>query len=205
MPLEDDLERLLREHGGLREGHFLLASGNHSGHYVQTAQLLKEPHLVDEILDEALPTVKSKFGTIEKLLTAATGGITFAQQVGLKLRKTTIFAERDNSNQLTLERGFDLSAGERVLLVEDVVTTGGTLSELQELVEQNQAQVTAVLAMVNRSDLTEWEGRPFRSLLSLNYPVYTPEECPLCKDGGTPVRPGTKTVDSETVTGRSEP
>lgn len=203
MPSENELEAILRDHNAIEEGHFLLASGNHSGHYVQTARLMREPHLVDEILDDYRARLAEEFGDVDKILTAATGGITVAQQVGLKLEKTTIFAERSDDNELELNRGFDLSPGEAVLLVEDVVTTGGTLEELAELVESQGANVAGVFSLINRSDLTDWSGRPFLSLLFVEYPVYPAEECPLCDGEDEAHRPGTKEVEDETATGRS--
>lgn len=203
MPSEREVEEILRDHNAIEEGHFLLASGNHSGHYVQTARLMREPHLVDELLEDYRESLTEEFGGVDKLLTAATGGITVAQQVGLQLGKTTIFAERNDENELELNRGFELSPGESILLVEDVVTTGGTLEELADLVEQRGADVAGVFSLINRSDHTDWSGRPFRSLLSVDYPVYSPAECPLCDGGQEARRPGTKEVENETATGRS--
>jgi orotate phosphoribosyltransferase len=198
MPSPADLEDLLRDHGAVQEGHFVLASGNHSEHYVQTAKLMKEPGLVDQILDDYRNILEESFGSVDKILTAATGGITFAQQVGLKLDTTTIFAERNDQNKLELNRGFDLSTGESVLLVEDVVTTGGTLKELNTLVLEHSAEPAGVFAMINRSGMDDWNGKPFLSMLSVDYPVYSPDECPGCTQGEQAVRPGTKEVDGET-------
>lgn len=188
------IESLLKEHGAVQTGHFVLASGNHSKHYVQTAQLMQHPDLVDEVLNDELP----KFDwekTPDTILTAATGGITFAQQVGLRMGKKTIFAERDDNNQLVLERGFDLAENESVLLVEDVVTTGGTLEELEDLVADHGAETVGVLSMINRSDLNNWSGKPFHALLNVEYPVYDSSECPLCENGKERTRPGTKDVE----------
>ena len=203
MPSENEIEQILRDHNAIEEGHFLLASGNHSGHYVQTARLMREPHLVDEILEDYRSLLEEQFGAVDKILTAATGGITVAQQVGIKLEKTTIFAERNDDNELELNRGFDLAPDETVLLVEDVVTTGGTLGELADLVDDRGATVAGVFSLINRSDLTDWSGKPFLSLLSVDYPVYSPAECPICEDEGEAHRPGTKEVENETATGRS--
>jgi orotate phosphoribosyltransferase len=197
MPSVSELEKLLREHGAVREGHFVLASGNHSEHYVQTAQLMQEPKLVDEILEDVSRKLERTFGDVDRLLTAATGGITFAQQVGLKLNKTTIFAERDETNTLEFNRGFEIFEGDSVLLVEDVVTTGGTLEELEDLVEEYGATVAGVFSMINRSGMDDWNDRPFLSLLTVDYPVYSPEDCPGCTEGDEAVRPGTKSVDGE--------
>jgi orotate phosphoribosyltransferase len=84
------------------------------------------------------------------------------------------------------------------------VTTGGTLEELEELVHDNEAEVAGVFSMINRSDHENWNGRPFRSLLSVNYPVYSADECPLCDDGEDAYRPGTKDAEEETAIGRSQ-
>ncbi len=197
MPSVSELEDLLREHGAVRKGHFVLASGNHSEYYVQTAQLLQEPHLVDEVLEDYLGRLRETFAMSDKILTAATGGITLAQQVGLKLEETTMFAERNDSNELKLNRGFRLASGDSVLLVEDVVTTGGTLRELESVVNEHCARVEGVFSMIDRSGMSDWKGRPFLSLLSVDYPIYSPEECPRCTNGDNPVRPGTKDVSNE--------
>lgn len=194
MPL--DVETLLKEHGAIQTGHFVLASGNHSEHYVQTARLMQHPAIVDELLRNVLPNFEWERPP-ETILTAATGGITFAQQVGLRMGKKTIFAERSDDNELNLERGFTLSEGESVLLVEDVVTTGGTLEELQQLVESRGAETVGVLSMINRSDLETFNGVPFHALLSVDYPVYESDDCPLCADGREQTRPGTKEVMNE--------
>jgi len=194
MPSPADVQNLLKKHGAIQEGHFVLASGKHSEFYVQTAQLMKEPSLVDELLEDFRDDLSEAFGAVDTILTAATGGITFAQQVGLILRTTTIFAERNDSNELELNRGFQLRENESVLLVEDVVTTGGTLTELNELVEENHATTLGVYTMINRSGMTDWHGRPFLSVLSVDYPVYSPDSCPACSDATDAVRPGTKEV-----------
>lgn len=190
------VESLLREHGAVQTGHFVLASGKHSEYYVQTAQLMQYPALVDELLVEELPRFDWE-KTPETILTAATGGITFAQQVGLRMEVKTIFAERNDRNELNLERGFTLSDGEPVLLVEDVVTTGGTLEELEVLVDEHNADTVGVLSMINRSDLNEWNGKSFHALLDVDYPIYESADCPLCEKGRDRTRPGTKEVVNE--------
>lgn len=201
MPSKAELEDLLRDHGAVQEGHFVLASGKHSPYYVQTARILQEPYIVDDILDDVISDLRTIFGHVDTILTAATGGITFAQQTGLKLEKKTIFAERNDSNELELNRGFTISSGDSVLLVEDVVTTGGTLDELEYLVESHDAEVAGVFSMINRSSQDHWNNEPFFSLLSVDYPVYDSDECPRCEDDSEAVRPGTKRVEDESVLG----
>lgn len=196
LPMPSTVESLLKKHGAVQTGHFVLASGNHSEHYVQTAQLMQYPALVDELLVEELPSIEWD-DQPDTILTAATGGITFAQQVGLRMGLKTIFAERNDANDLALERGFTLAEDESVLLVEDVVTTGGTLEELEELVEAHDARTIGVLSMINRSELTGWNDRPFNALLNVDYPIYESDECPLCENGRERTRPGTKEVMEE--------
>ncbi|MFB6344447.1 MAG: phosphoribosyltransferase family protein [bacterium] len=194
--MPSDVETLLKKHDAIQTGHFVLASGNHSEHYVQTAQLMQYPAVVDNLLKSELPNMEWD-RTPDTILTAATGGITFAQQVGLRLEKKTIFAERSDDNELVLERGFRLSEDEAVLLVEDVVTTGGTLEELKELAEHRGADLVGVLSMINRSDLRTFHNAIFHALLDVDYPIYDPDQCPLCENGRERTRPGTKDVMSE--------
>jgi len=180
----------LREYGALLEGHFRLASGRHSGHYVQVARIQQHPRALAALLKGALASLE--FGSFDLVVTAAVGGLAVGQQVGLIVDKRTIFAERKGGPELRFHRGFEVAAGERVLLVEDVVTTGGTLSEMRGLVEEAEASVVAVFTVINRSGSEEWEGTPMASVLAASFPTYESADCPLCREGLPIERPGTK-------------
>lgn len=194
MPSENnDLERLA-ERGALLEGHFVLASGRHSPYYVQAARLTERPARLDRVLGPMLKELRVR-RTPRTVLTAAMGGVPVGHQVAHRLDLRSLFAERDDANQLVLERDFELHGEEPVLLVEDVVTTGGTLGELRVLVEEAGAEVVGVLTLINRSGCSRWEGYDLNSVYELEIPTYTPEECPACAEGRPTVRPGSKKAE----------
>ncbi len=185
---------VLKEHGALLEGHFLLASGKHSGHYLQAAMLTQHPSLLRELMSGAVESLGEDHD-VEVALTAAVGGIAVVQQVGQLLGCRSVFAERNERNRLELRRNFWIKPGENLLLVEDVVTTGGTLGELKQLAEENEARPVAAFTLFNRSGMDRCSGLPLASVFDLEFPVYDPENCPICARG-TPIhRPGTKDVD----------
>jgi orotate phosphoribosyltransferase len=190
---KDEVIAILKQHQAMLEGHFVLASGKHSGHYVQVAMVTQFPHVLADLLKDKITEMKQKID-IDTILSAAVGGIPVGQQVALLSQCRSLFAERDEKNQLILKRNFSLNPDEKVLLVEDVVTTGGTLIELKKLVERHQAKVTGVFTVINRSGKDEWEGLPLETILAINFPVYPPNECPLCKEGIPAHRPGTKKI-----------
>ena len=130
----DETVAFLKKFDALQEGHFLLASGRHSAHYVQKARLVEQPRVVADLLDACADGL-AELGRIDVVFSPAMGGVPVGQQVGLVLGCRHIYAERDAENEMVLKRGFRVNPGERVLLVEDVITTGGTLVELRDFVE----------------------------------------------------------------------
>lgn len=193
MPSRDEQLNALSELEAYRQGHFILASGKHSAHYIQAAQLGRQPRALQRIIDAKASELTAL--QPELVFAAAIGGITMGYQVGLSLDLPAIFAERNADNALILRRGFTIAPGQRVLLIEDVVTTGGTLGELAEIVEQSGGVVAGVYAVINRSGQKIWREHPFLASFELDFPVFLAEECPLCRDGAIPARrPGSKKV-----------
>ena len=184
----------LKSFGALEEGHFLLASGRHSGHYVKKGKLIQHPWELQRIIEQRTEALQA-LGPIQAVLSPAVGGIPVGQQVGLALHCRALYAERNKENQLELKRGFELAPGERVLLVEDVITTGGTLVELEKFVTANQAVVAGVFVVVNRSGKTEILGHPLVSCMEVVFPTYAPDEVPPELAALPLVRPGTKRVE----------
>ncbi|MEM6910049.1 MAG: orotate phosphoribosyltransferase [Verrucomicrobiota bacterium] len=183
----------LKSYGALEEGHFLLASGRHSGHYVKKGLLVQHPFQVQKMIEQRLEALGA-LGQIDVVLSPAVGGIPVGQQVGLALGVRTIYAERSRENALALKRGFQILPGERVLMVEDVITTGGTLVELKDFVKDEGGEIAGVFVLVNRSGLKNWQGWPLVSCMEVQFPTYEEGELPEELGSLPVVRPGTKKV-----------
>jgi len=176
----NNLLELMKSSGAVLEGHFQLTSGRHSDVYLEKFRLLEKPDVVMELgrrMASALPEKE-----VDVVLGAAIGGILLSHAAAAELDTQGIFAERVNGN-LSLRRGFELSKGDSVLIVEDIVSTGGSVKELIELVEQYKAKVAGVVCIVDRTKDGVNFGCSTEALL--RYPVvsWEPDECPLCEQG----------------------
>jgi len=179
-----------RRAGALLEGHFLLSSGRHSPVYFQCALLLQNPRRAENLCGRLARRFADR--GVETVLAPAVGGILVAHEVARALGARAIFAERED-DRMRLRRGFSLRPGERVLLVEDVVTTGGSLREVQALAREAGAEVVAVGALVDRTAGRDpGFGMPLEALVRLDAPTYAPEECPECRRGLPLVKPGSR-------------
>src|SRR3989454_2797253 len=178
-----------RRVGALLEGHFRLTSGLHSPGYLQCALVLQHPAEAEACGVAIAERVRS-LGA-EAVLSPALGGIVIGQEVGRALGVRAIFAERQDGT-LTLRRGFSLEPGERVLVVEDVVTTGGSTRETIEVARAAGAIVVAAAAIIDRSGGNQGLEVPFYSLASLALPTYQPDSCPLCGQGIAITKPGSR-------------
>lgn len=187
--LPADVLDLFRRRGALLEGHFRLSSGLHSTGYLQCALVLQHPRDA-EALGRALA---AKLDGVEAsaVLSPALGGIVIGHEVGRALGVRALFAERQDG-RLTLRRGFALEPGERVLVVEDVVTTGGSTRETIEVAREGGATVVASAAIIDRSTSTDPIGVELTTLARIELPVYEPERCPLCAKGLPVVKPGSR-------------
>jgi orotate phosphoribosyltransferase len=187
---ETDLLTLFRRSGALLEGHFRLSSGLHSPGYLQCALVLQNPRDA-EALGAALGARVASLGAVT-VLSPALGGIVIGQEVARALGIRAIFAERQDGT-LTLRRGFALEPGEKVLVVEDVVTTGGSTRETMDAARAAGAVVVGACAVVDRSGGKQGLDVPFHALLNRDLPTYQPESCPLCTQGLPVVKPGSRT------------
>jgi orotate phosphoribosyltransferase len=188
LPKEDILQ-IFRETDALLDGHFLLTSGLHSPHYFQCAKVLQYPKYLHLFAGEIVKHFEQR--EIELVISPAIGGIVVGTEVGRMLEARTVFAERENG-VMSLRRGFGIKKGERVLVVEDVVTTGGSVKEIIQLVEKAEAALAGVGYIVDRSSgKTTFDANTF-SILQLDVVTYTPESCPLCKGGTPAVKPGSR-------------
>ena len=190
---EETIE-LLKGYGAIEEGHFILASGKHSAYYVKKGKLVQHPWELQRMIEQVVPQLEA-LGGIDVVLSPAMGGVPVGQQVGLAVHARTIYAERNpESNLLELKRGFEIKPGERLLLVEDVITTGGTLLELTDFLESQGGIVAGVFVVVNRSGKTTVGDYPVVSCMEIQFPVYEPDAVPESLAAIPAVRPGTKKV-----------
>ena len=185
----DHVIEMFRRVGALLEGHFRLTSGLHSSGYLQCALVLQHPREA-EACGAALAERVQSLGA-RTVLSPALGGIVIGQEVGRGLNVRAIFAERQDG-ALTLRRGFTLSPGEKVLVVEDVVTTGGSTRETIELARAAGAEVVGAASIIDRSGGRLEIDVPYVSLAALTVPTYQPETCPMCLAGLPVVKPGSR-------------
>ena len=178
---QDEVRALLVQTGAIMDGHFLLTSGLHSPHYVEKFNVLQHPKYTQQLC-EAMAE-KFKDAEIETVVGPVTGGILLAHETGKALGTRAIFTERVDG-EMTFRRGFSLHEGERVLIVEDIVTTGGSIKEVIEVVKEAGAVPVAVSMLVDRSGgKANFGDVPCAALLTMNVETYTPETCPLCAKG----------------------
>ncbi len=176
----------------LLQGHFLLTSGRHSNQYFQCAKVLQYPYYTSEVCSVLSDHFRNF--EIDTVIAPAMGGIIVGYEVARQLGKKSIFTEREN-NIMTLRRGFTLSPNEKVLVCEDVVTTGGSVFEVIDIVKKSGAEVVGVASIVDRSNGKVDFGYPFKSSLKLEVVCYLPEECPICAIGKLPlVKPGSRKI-----------
>ncbi|HED08874.1 MAG TPA: orotate phosphoribosyltransferase [Ignavibacteria bacterium] len=186
---ENKILEIFNKTEALLSGHFLLTSGRHSDKYFQCAKVLQYPQYNEAICKNIADYFKDyEFDTV---ICPAIGGIVVGQEIARQLGKRFIFAERENNN-MTLRRGFRIAPGEKILVCEDVVTTGGSVFEVIDLVKQNGANVAGVGFIVDRSNGKVNFSYPQYSVIKMEVISYSKEECPLCKKGIEVVKPGSR-------------
>jgi orotate phosphoribosyltransferase len=191
--VSEDLLRLFQDRGALLEGHFLLSSGLHSARYLQCARVLMDPVLASRLGTLLSVEIRSLLGggQPEAVVAPALGGVLVAHEVARAFGCRGLFTERQDGT-MTLRRGFSLQADEPVVVVEDVITTGGSTREVLDAVRVRGARVLAVGSLVDRSGGAVDLGVPRASLLALEVPTYPAEACPLCAAGSKPEKPGSR-------------
>ncbi len=186
----EDILKLLESVGAIRQGHFELSSGRHSGTYIQCALVLAHPVHAEQ-LGRALAD-RFRDLSVACVVSPALGGIIIGHEVARGLGVRALFVERDRSGLMALRRGFELNPGERVLVVEDVWTTGGSTRETIGVVEQEGGLAVAAGALIDRSGGRLELNVPSRALLEMDVPSFEPDECPLCRTGSAATRPGSR-------------
>jgi orotate phosphoribosyltransferase len=187
---QSDALMLIRQAGAYLEGHFRLSSGLHSTGYMQSALVLQNPRDAEALGSALAQRIRDVRPDV--VLSPALGGIIIGHEVARALGVRALFAERSGSTALGLRRGFALNAGERVLVVEDVLTTGGSTRETIEVARSAGAHVVGAAAIVDRSGGTIDFGVPHKTLITLSLPTYDPSDCPLCKQGVPVTKPGSR-------------
>ena len=189
-----EMLKIFRQTGTLQRGHFVLTSGLHSPQYFQCARVLQYPKYAEKLGQRIAEQFRNQ--RIDVVVAPAIGGIIVAHEVARALEVRAIFAEREEGN-MRLRRGFSLSPGERVLVAEDVITTGGSVQEVLALVQEHEAEPVGVGVVVDRSGGTVDFGLPFYALMTLEVITYSPQECPLCQQGIPVTKPGSRKPDVE--------
>ena len=188
---ENNILEIFRDTGALLQGHFLLTSGRHSNMYFQCAKVLQYPDHTEKICSIIVDYFRNY--DIDTVISPAMGGIIVGQEVARQLNKKSIFAERED-RKLTLRRGFTIDPGEKVLVCEDVVTTGGSVFEVVDIVKAQGGKIAGVGFIVDRSNGKVDFGYPQKSTMKMEVISYAPEECPLCKENIPLVKPGSRKV-----------
>lgn len=188
MMTRDEILKMFRKCHALQRGHFELSSGLHSGHYFQCAQLLQEPRLASRVCRQIADTFRDAKPTV--VVGPATGGIIVSYETARSLRCRSIYTERIDSD-MHLRRGFKITKEDRVLLVEDAVTTGESARKVASLMKCYGAKVVGLGALLDRSGgKTKFPGVKFHSLLTIAFEAFAPDDCPLCQESIPTTRPG---------------
>jgi orotate phosphoribosyltransferase len=180
---------LFRRVGALLEGHFKLSSGLHSPGFMQSALVLQHPREA-EALGAALGGALRSLNP-DLVMSPALGGIVIGQEVARALDVPAIFAERQDG-ALTLRRGFAIAPGARVLVIEDVVTTGGSTRETMDVATRAGGLVVGAGSIIDRSGGNQGLSVPYSALAQVSFPTYQPDACPLCAAGSTAIKPGSR-------------
>jgi len=185
----EEVIKRFRETGALLEGHFVLSSGLHSPIYLQCALVLQHPREAQEFGRRVAEHFRNE--NIQAVASPAIGGLIIGYEVARALDARFIWTERENG-KMTLRRGFSVAPGERLLVVEDVVTTGGSTRETVEALQASGAQVVAAASIIDRSLGKAEVGVPRMALATLDVPSVAPSVCDACKRGETPIKPGSR-------------
>ena len=185
--------KILKETNALIEGHFILSSGLHSSQYVQCAQLLSKPKKAAEICKSLAEKIKSTFSDFDLILAPAMGGIIIGYEIGRLLEKETIFSERIN-NVFKLRRDFIINKNQKVLIVEDVITTGKSSLECSELVKFYKGQVVGYACIIDRSNEKSKINKKIVSQIKLDIPIYNKENLPKELLSKKAIKPGSRNI-----------
>lgn len=183
-----DVVDILKKSDALLEGHFLLSSGKHSNRYIQCAKVLRFPQYAEAVLSTVVDQIKDL--DIDLVVGPAMGGVIVSYELGRQLNKETVFTERKDG-VMELRRGFEVKPGAKIIIAEDVVTTGKSTIETKKALEALGGEVIGVACIANRTN--DDIGMPIYSAIKLDIQVHDADECPLCKEGNIElVKPGSR-------------
>ena len=201
-----NVEQAYKDANALLEGHFLLASGNHSARYLQSAKVLEHPKKAAELTDALAAMINEAGIEVDTVCAPALGGVLAGYELARSLDVRSIFVEKDGEGGMILRRGFEVAEGEKIVICEDIITTGGSALKAAQAIEALGGKVVAFASLANRgfckrqgSDVEAKpecklpEGVPFFALDDFTFEMYPPEDCPMCRNGeGEAIKPGSK-------------
>ena len=199
-----NVEQVYKDANALLEGHFLLASGNHSARYLQSAKVLEYPQKASELTDALASMIKNAGVAVDTVCAPALGGVLAGYELARSLGVRSIFVEKKEGG-MELRRGFEVEPEEKVIICEDIITTGGSALKAAQAIEALGGEVVAFASLANRGFCKRVGGKneakpecklpkdiPLFSLADFTFEMYTPNECPMCKEGSVAVKPGSK-------------
>jgi len=185
--------KILKETNALLEGHFILSSGLHSDKYVQCAKLLSKPGRAKEVCSSLAEKIREKYKDIDLILSPAIGGIVIGYEIGRILNIETIFAERINGN-FNLRRGFEINKGQKILVVEDVITTGKSSLECSTLAKKANAEIIGYACIIDRSNGKSKIDKTIVSQIEIEIPTYKKENLPKHLQNIKAIKPGSRNL-----------
>ncbi len=199
-----NIEQIYKDAGALLEGHFVLSSGNHSNRYLQSAKVLENPQTSQKLAIALAKLIREANITVETVCAPALGGVIAGYELARALNVRSIFAERKEGS-MQLRRGFDVKKGEKIIVCEDIITTGGSAMEVAAILNDLGADVVAFASLANRGFCkrvgSNSEAKPncklpkdvpLFSLEDFSFEMYDPSDCPLCKAGSKAIKPGSR-------------
>ncbi len=199
-----NLRQIYKNANALLEGHFLLSSGNHSQYYLQSAKVLEDPKTAELLTANLAKNIKNAGISVDTVCSPALGGILAGYELARALDARFIFTERVNK-VMTLRRGFEVKQNEKILICEDIITTGGSALEAAKVIESEGGKIVGFAALANRGFCKIYgeekeperecklpKNLPFFALGNFEFEIYTPKTCPMCKTGSKAIKPGSR-------------
>ena len=199
-----NVEQVYKDANALLDGHFLLASGNHSSRYLQSAKVMEYPKKAAELTDALAQMIRENGIEVDTVCAPALGGVLTGYELARSLDVRSIFVEKKEGG-MELRRGFEITKGEKIIICEDIITTGGSALKAAQAIEALGGKVVAFASLANRGFCKRVGGNndikpecklpndvPLFALDDFTFEMYAPEDCPLCKEGSTAIKPGSK-------------